>query len=586
MRSRIRNLFVVAAGMAALVLIVVAVRILVRPVAAVVLAAAVVVLAAVYRLVRRRVAKGTVLELDLEGGMVERVPPEPVGRALAAGAVVVRDVVDALAGAATDDRVTALVVRLGNARFGLAQAQELREAVKAFRAAGKRAFAFAETFGEGRSATVAFYLAAAFDEVHLQPLGELHLTGLVARTPFLRRLLDLAGVIPDLDHRREYKAAMYVLTEDHYTAPHREATLAILDSQLTQIVSGIAEDRGLDPATVRRLVDEAPLFPHEAVEAGLVDALSYRDEVYGRARGDRGRLLTVDAYLRRAGRPHRRGTKVALVYGVGGIQRGAPRFDPLSRTSSLGADTVARAFREAVADDKVKAIVFRVDSPGGSAVASEVVRREVVRAREAGKPVVVSMGDVAGSGGYWISTDADRIVAQPGTITGSIGVVSGKFVTRDAWAKAGVDFDELHLGRNATMFTPDRPFTDTERDRLETSLDFIYDQFKARVAEGRGLHPDRVEEIAKGRVWTGEEAHRLGLVDELGGFDAALAAARELAGIEPDAPVKLVEYPKPRKLPLPPRRENTEPVSVLVRTLADLADLPAFGTVRMPPPFT
>ncbi len=585
MRSRVRNLLAAAAVLAALTVVVAAVRFLARPVAGLVLAAVLVVLAAAHTLMRRRLPEGTVLELDLEGGVVERTPPEPVGRALAAGAVVLRDVVDALNRASDDPRVTALVVRLGNGKVGLAQAQELRDAVKGFRAAGKKAYAFAETFGEARPATVSYYLAAAFDEIHLQPLGEVNVTGLVARTPFLRRLFDRLGVIPDLDHRREYKAAMYLLTEDRYTAPHREATLGILDSQLSQIVAGIASDRGLDPDTVRWLVDEAPLLPDRAVESGLVDAVSYRDEVYERAKGDDGHLLTVAAYLRRAGRPHRRGAKVALIYGTGSIHRGSPRFDPLGRASSLGADAVARAFREAVDDDKVQAIVFRVDSPGGSAVASEVVRREVVRARERGKPVVVSMGDVAGSGGYWISVDADRIVAQPGTITGSIGVVSGKLVTREAWAKAGVDVDELHLGRNATMFTPDRPFSDTERAHLEASLDFIYDEFKTRVASGRSLDVDRVEEIAKGRVWTGEEAHRLGLVDELGGMETALAAARELAGIEPDAPVKLVEFPKRRKLPFPPRRENTEPVSVLLRALVDLAEVPAVGAVRMPPPF-
>lgn len=570
------------AALAALVLLAAVVRLLTRPVAGMVLAALVTVLAVGYLLVRRRVPRGTVLELDLEGGVVEGVPPEPVGRVLATGTTVLRDVVDALGRATDDDRVSALVVRLGNGKIGPAQAQELREAVRRFRGAGKRAFAFAETFGEGRSATVAYHLAAAFDEIHLQPLGEVHVTGLVARTPFLRRLLDRLAVVPDLDHRREYKSAMYLLTEDRYTAPHREATLAILDSQLVRIVADIAHDRGLTESTVGELIDRAPLLPHEAMEAGLVDALSYRDEVYDRAKGERGQLLTVDAYLRRAGRPHRRGPKVALVYGVGAIQRGRPRFDPLGRSSSMGADEVARAFREAVADDKVKAILFRVDSPGGSAVASEVIRREVGRARQAGKPVVVSMGDVAGSGGYWISVDADRIVAQPGTITGSIGVVSGKMVTRGAWAKAGIDVDELHLGRNATMFTPDRPFSDTERARLEASLDFIYDEFKARVADGRGLDSDRVEEVAKGRVWTGEEAHRLGLVDELGGLETALVVARELAGIAPETPVRVVAYPKRRRLPFPARRESTEPVSTILGAIQDLAEGPIVGAVRMP----
>ncbi len=579
---QITKLLFVVGGLAVGVSSLVLVRFFTRPLAAAALATLLVLLGGTLVTLRRRVPRRTVLELDLERGVVERIPPEPLGRALTAGTPVLRDVVDALLRAADDDRVIGLVARLGNGKVGPAQAQELRDAVKAFRAGGKQAYAFAETFGEGRSATVAYHLASAFDEIHLQPLGEVHLTGLVARTPFLRRLLDRLAVVPDLDHRREYKSAMYLLTEDRYTAPHREATMGILDSQLAQIVADVAEDRRLDPAAVRTLMDRAPLLPHEAVEAGLVDALSYRDQVYERAEGTKGSLLTVDAYLRRAGRPHRRGTRVALVYGVGGIQRGAPRFDPLSRTSSMGADAVAQALREAVADDEVRAILFRVDSPGGSAVASEVIRREVVRAREAGKPVVVSMGDVAGSGGYWIAVDADRIVAQPGTVTGSIGVVSGKLVTRDAWAKLGVDVDELHVGRNATMFTPDRPFSDSERARLRASLDFLYDEFKARVADGRSLAPDRVEELARGRVWTGADAHRLGLVDELGGLETALAIVRELAGLQPDAPVRLVEYPRRRRIPLPVRRESTEPVEALLRGIAELAEAPVLGSVRMP----
>ncbi len=547
--------------------------------------------AVMYRWSRRRVPAHTVLELDLEGGIVEHVPSHPLGRALASGKPVLRDIVEALNRAATDDRVKGVVVRLGNGTVGIAQAQEIRDAVKGFRGAGKRAYAYAETFGEGGSSTVGYYLAAAFDEVHLQPIGELQLTGLVGRTPFLRRFFEKLSVTPDFDHRRQYKAAKYLLTEDHYNEPHREAATAILESQFHQIVAGIAGDRGLEEDRVRELIDGAPLLAGEAMEAGLVDALSYRDQVYDRAKGDDGQLLYLGRYLKRAGRPHRKGTAVALIYGVGSINRGKPGFDPLSRATSMGADAVAEAFREAIDDKKVKAIVFRVDSPGGSAVGSEVIRRETVRAREAGKPVVVSMGDVAGSGGYWISATADRIVAQPGTITGSIGVVSGKLVTRPAWEKAGVNWDELHLGQNATIFTPDRPFTESERERIGASLDMIYDEFKARVGEGRGLQPDQVEDLAKGRVWTGEQAHRLGLVDELGGMEKAIDLCRELLELEPDAAVKLVRFPKEKALPLPSKRESSEPGSAAIHAAVDLFSSLVAPThylreaVRMPFPF-
>lgn len=589
LQRRLRSVLIVLIVLIAAVLALWVVSIFALPGPGVVLLAVALVVGVAYRILRRRVPPHTVLELDLETGVVEHVPADPVGRGLSSGRPALRDIVEALERAASDDRVEGLVVRLGNGQVGLAQAQEIRDAVRGFRQAGKRAWAFSETFGEGGSGTVTYYLAAAFDEIHLQPIGEVHLTGLVARTPFLRGLFDRLSVVPDLDHRREYKAAKYLLTEDHYTEPHREATMAILDSQLSQIVGGIAEDRGLTPEGVRDLIDRAPLLPYEALEAGLVDELSYRDQVYEKAKGEKGRLLLLDRYLKRAGRPHRRGTPVALIYGVGGIARGKPRFDPLSRASSMGADAVAEAFREAVADDKVKAIVFRVDSRGGSAVASEVIRRETVRAHEAGKPVVVSMGDVAGSGGYWISANADRIVAQPGTVTGSIGVVSGKLVTRPAWAKVGVSWDELHLGRNATMYTPDRSYTETERERLEASLDLIYDEFKARVAEGRGLDPGEVEDLAKGRVWTGEEAQRLGLVDELGGLAKAVALARELLELAEDAPVKLVELPRKRPFGLPVQRESSEPGAAVMEAAVELLTTmapraPLGEAVRMLPP--
>jgi protease-4 len=236
----------------------------------------------------------------------------------------------------------------------------------------------------------------------------------------------------------------------------------------------------------------------------------------------------------------------------------------------LGADDVAQALREAADDDKVRAIVFRVDSPGGSAVASEVVRREVVRARESGKPVVVSMGDVAGSGGYWISAPADRIVAQPGTITASIGVVAGKLAVDAAWRKLGIDWGELHEGRNATFSVALQPYTDSERARLDALLDAIYQEFKQRVGEGRSMDPDAVEEVAKGRVWTGAQAMERGLVDELGGMHRALEIVRELAEIPADARIQLKTYPSKRPIPLPERKEGSDPVSLVAEAVLSL----------------
>jgi protease IV len=576
----LRTLSVVSAALLLVVLFAMAVSALSTWLATAILLGVTLVAFLGWKVGQRTVRRGTVLELDLDGGVVEHPTTRPIDRLTSMGSVVLRDVVDSIQRGAADDRVTGLVVRLGNGRLGLAQAQEIRDAIIVFRAAGKRTVAFAESFGESGSATIDYYLAASFEEVHLQPLGGISIQGVLARTPFLGALFGKVGAVPDLDHRREYKAAKYMLTETDYVEPHREATESILADHLDQMVSSISSDRGLSPERVMTLIDAAPLGASEALELGLVDHLSYRDQAYEAAGVRKGRLMFANKYLKRAGGPYNSGPRVALIYGTGPIARGRTRFDPLDRGSSFGADEVAEAFREARSDKGVKAIIFRVDSPGGSAVASEIVRHEVVRAKEAGKIVVVSMGDVAGSGGYFVATHADRIVAQPGTITGSIGVVSGKVATAAAWARVGVDWRDLHLGENATFFSPDQPFTDSERARLEHELDSLYEGFKDRVAEGRGLDPAAVEELAKGRIWTGRQAKELGLVDELGGLATAVSVTKELLGLPTSRSVHLIAYPRDGSIPFPRRRESSEPI--LIKALSDTIDRLS-GRVGDPP---
>lgn len=541
----------------------------------------------VVSVLRKRVKGGTVLELDLDGGVMEKAGSDPISRALNRKAVMVRDVVDALDRAGEDRRIVGLVARVGNGGIDVAHAQELRDAVHRFRGSGKKTVAFAEAFGEGGRAIVDYYLATAFEEIHLQPMGLASVEGMVARGTFLRGVFDNLGVIPDFDHRREYKAAKYMFTETGFTEPHREALGSVAEDRFGQLIDGIAADRGLDPDTVRSLVDRAPISADTALDQGLVDILGYRDQAY-RAAGDDGKsFLFHDRYLKKAGRPHRKGKRIALIYGAGSINRGSSRFDPLGRGPSMGADEVAKAFRAACDEDKVKAIVFRVDSPGGSAVASEVVSREVQRAREeAGKPVVVSMGNVAGSGGYWVAMGADRIVAQPGTITGSIGVVWGKLANRAAWARLGITFDEILFGRNATFASAQDVYTDSERERRTELIEDVYTAFKDGVAAGREMSPERVELIAKGRIWSGARARELGLVDELGGLDAAVRIAKELAEIAEDQSVQLVVYPKEKALPLPRTEDSSQPIHAVATVLADLIQSGRDETAiqaRMPP---
>jgi protease-4 len=292
--------------------------------------------------------------------------------------------------------------------------------------------------------------------------------------------------------------------------------------------------------------NDGPYLGQQAVDAKLVDELLYRDEVYAKVRGksgDHAELLYLEKYLERAGRPHAKGQKVALIYGVGAVQRGKGGFSPISGTA-MGSDTVAAAFRAAREDEDVKAIVFRVDSPGGSYVASDTIWRETQLTRQAGKPVVVTMGNLAGSGGYFVAMGADKIVAQPGTITASIGVLGGKLLTKGFWDKVGVTYDEVHTSDNGTMFTGAQDYTPKEWGKFQQWLDRVYADFTSKVADGRKLPKAKVLEIAKGRIWTGEDALGLGLVDALGGFDVALKLAKEAARIPAGDDVNLVVFPR------------------------------------------
>jgi protease IV len=501
---------------------------------------------------------------------MEGVPQDPVSAVMARRRTPVRVVLEGIGRASSDPRVRGLVVRLGGSRspLGLASAQELRDAVQGFRAHGKLAVAWAETFGEFTQGTVPYYVATAFDQIWIQPSGDVCLTGVAVRVPFIRDFLDKIDVTPQLAQRHEYKSAANVFTERGFTGAHREATERVVDSAMEQVLAGIAEGRHLDTGTVKALVDRAPLFASQALEVGLVDRVGYRDEVYAEVRNQIG----ADAILQYVARYRKsrlaelskrvssvRREAVAVIDVTGAIHLGRSRRSPLTGASA-GADTVTAAIRSAVKATDVKAILLRVSSPGGSYVASDAIWRNVRLAREAGKPVVVSMADVAASGGYFVSMGADVIVAEPGTITGSIGVVGGKPVINRLTARLGIGHDHVALGKHALMFSPLARFSDDEWARLNEWLDRIYDDFTAKVADGRGLPADRVHEIARGRVWTGADAKQRGLVDELGGFGLAIEVAKERASLPPSAEPELRTYPRrPLVARLKPARSSEEP---------------------------
>ncbi|MCW2542092.1 MAG: signal peptide peptidase SppA, type [Frankiales bacterium] len=468
--------------------------------------------------------------------------------------------------------------------------QELRLGVRAFAASGKPTVAWAESFGEGSGDTAAYVLATGFDEIWLQPGGGLGVLGVGVQTTFVRGALDRLGIEPELEQRHEFKNAPDQVLRSDYTAAHRLALDALAESIFTEAVTAISAGRDLDPSRVRELADTGPRTAPEALVAGLVDKLGYRDEAYAalRARVDHDpELLFADRWHPpyRPTLPLRRKGKVALIEVRGGIGSGRTRRSPMGR--QVGSDSIGAALRAAAEDEHVRSVVLHVDSPGGSAVASETIWREVCRVRTAGKPVVVSMGEAAASGGYYIACPADVIVALPSTLTGSIGVFGGKVVIEQLLERAGVHTGMLPHGARSQMFSSRRRFTDDERERLAATIDAIYGDFVAKVAHGRGRPVAEIESIARGRVWTGRDAVGIGLVDELGGLRDAVRIARVRGGLPADAPVRPALHLSPlARLGRP--RNSEDPRAILGSAMPGLADVaaalgvPAGAALRMP----
>ncbi|HEY6310802.1 MAG TPA: signal peptide peptidase SppA, partial [Streptosporangiaceae bacterium] len=458
-------------------------------------------------------------------------------------------------------------------------------------------------FGEFTHGNLPYYLATAFDRIYLQPSGSVGLTGVAVEQLFLHDALAKIGVGFQSAKRYEYKTAADQLTERGFTGPAREAAERLAVSVVEQISAAIAERRGKSVQDARALLDRGPFLADDALAEGLVDALGYRDEVYADVRKEAG----ADAVLQYVGRyqrahmlaqrarrlPNPRERFVAVIYATGPIRQGRSSRGPVGG-GAMGSDTVAAALRSAASDERVRAVLMRVNSPGGSAVASDTIWREVVRTRGAGKPVVVSMSDVAASGGYYISMAADVIVAQPGTLTGSIGVIVGKPVLEEALGRAGITTDSVAEGARATMFAPTHPFTEDEWERINAWLDVIYRDFTQKAAAGRRMPVERMHELARGRVWTGADAAANGLVDELGGMAAAAEIVRRRAGLPPSAPARLYPRLSPLDQIRPPESSESRPAAAAALNfgfadgwgpawrLAARAGLPPYGPLMLP----
>ncbi len=479
-----------------------------------------------------RLPSDIVLSVRLAGPIVEVSVEDPFAELTGNAPTSMRDLRRALILAADDDRVRGVRLRLDSVGGGFANAQEIRALLARVSAAGKWTAAYMDTAGEFAPGNRIYYLASACDEISLNPAGDVNLIGLSVRSPFIRGTFDKLGIKPEFPGRGPYKTARFMYTETEFTAGQREMMEWLAGSIMDQMVNDIAIGRGLDLANLRNSIDSAPLSAAAAAQAGLVDHLedwtSYSDRLAERESGGT-KVVGLSRFLQRV--PEETGgSRIAVVTAIGSIMRGesGKSINPLFGGDIMGSDTIAKAWRNVRDAKNIKAAVFRVDSPGGSAVASEIIRQEMIRVAEE-IPVVVSMSNVAASGGYWISCGAQRIVADPGTITASIGVFAGHLNTERFWSeKLGITYGKMDFGANANIYGDLDDWTDPQRVILDGMLDRIYDDFLERVADTRGMTTDEVHAIAEGRVFTGAQALERGLVDHLGGFDTALAAAREL----------------------------------------------------------
>ena len=491
-----------------------------------------------------RAGGATILVWRVAGPVPEQEAPRlPFTARRQSGSIA--ELYSAFRAARQDPGVRGLAVYLQEADFGLAKAQELRRQMLALRRAGKFVECFLETAGEGANGTLEYYLATACERIHLAPAGDLNLLGLDIENRFLRGTLDKLKIEPEFNQVGRYKSAVETYTRTGFTPESKEAIAAVLDGYFSQIASAIAEARGKSADEVQGLINGAPFSAQEALARGLVDQLSYPDQFRDHLRRRVGRepaYLAIEDYHPRRPLAARR---IAVVFALGTIVRGPGGPAPWSEEIYLGSDDMASLLRDMAEDGSVAAVVLRIDSPGGSALASDLILREVAKLK-AKKPVVASMSDAAASGGYYIAVGASKIVAEPATLTGSIGVFGGKFVTRRFEEETlGLGHDGEKRGANADIYSPLQPYTQPQEARMQQLMDRTYSLFVGHVAAGRRMDRLAVEGVASGRVWTGAAAKKIGLVDELGGLDKAVEMARREAGIGPGEAVAIDFYPPP-----------------------------------------
>ncbi len=497
------------------------------------------------------IAQNSVLSLRVAGSLPDYVPDDPFRKLLGGSEQSLTGLVQQFKKAKVDNRIKAIILQVDMSGAGLGKSEEIRDAITDFRASGKPVYAYME-YGM----TKEYYIASACDRIYMAPPGELFITGLAADVMFFRGSLDKLGIYPDIYQIGKYKTVADMFTRKEMSEPHREFMNELLDDIFNRYVDVIAKSRNKSAEDVRALIDNAPYTPKQAKEIGLIDAVAYRDELENELKGKLGykdadqlRLIKNSDYdqVRPDSLGLNEGEKIAVIYAIGDIGSGKSENSPTGG-QSIGSDTMVKALNDARDDKTIKAIVIRIDSPGGSGLASDVIWRAVESAK-AKKPVVVSMGDIAASGGYYIAAGAHKIVAQPSTLTGSIGVLAGKPVMRGFYDWIGISNEYLLRGKNAGLFRETEKFTDDERAKFEEWLKkTYYEDFIPKVAKGRNKDVEYIDSVGQGRVWTGAQGKDKALVDEFGGLDRAIELAKELANIPKDKGVQRVILPYPKTL--------------------------------------
>lgn len=492
-------------------------------------------------------------------GPVHEGPPKSGLDAFGPQKPSLENIIAALEQAENDKRVKAFILSVRNSELAISQIQELRQAVLRFKEnSGKPAYIYSLSYGEAGQGLALYSLATAFDEIWMSPLGTISINGLRLEQPYVRSLLDKIGIKPEFFQREEYKGVFETFMNSEMSDPTRESLQALTKSLGAEFISSILLSRPdlSEGKDLVELINKGVFLDEEAKELKLVDEVEYGDVLLDQLREELGgdtktktpELVKISRYYKPSEVVRDKRHDVAVIYVQGPIMILSEDEEGtgLLGTTSNSADVIARYIVQAAEDDDVRAIVLRVDSPGGSPTASELIRRAIVRAKKEEKPVIVSMGSTAASGGYWVAAPADYIYAMPGTITGSIGVAGGKVSLREMWSNIDVNWDHVGFGRNAGMYSINSPLSESETERVNASMDRTYDMFLSVVAEGRKMSKEEVREVAKGRVWTGEQAAERGLVDELGSLNDALDYAAKLSGYRSRKDMNVITLPEPK----------------------------------------